>query len=37
MAEAKKRVFDIVEDSNWVLTLKMMHPEKVKLTWEEMV
>jgi cytochrome P450 len=37
MVEAKKRVLDIVEDSNLVLTLKMMHPEKVKLTWEEIV
>jgi cytochrome P450 len=35
MVEAKKRVLEIVEDSNLVLTLKMMHPEKVKLTWEE--
>ena len=35
--EAKKRVLDMVEDSNLVLTLNMMHPEKVKLIWEDVV
>lgn len=35
MVEAKKRVLNVVEDSNLVVTLKMRHPEKVKLRWEE--
>ena len=35
--EAKKRVLDIVEGSNLVLTLNMMRPEKVKLIWEDVV
>jgi hypothetical protein len=34
MMEAKKRVLAAVEDSNLVLTLKMMRPERVKLIWE---
>ncbi len=35
IVEAKKRVMEVVEDSNVELTLKMLHPEKVKLTWKE--
>lgn len=37
MLAAKKRVLEVVEDSNLVLTLKMRHSERVKLRWEEVV
>lgn len=35
--DAKKRIFDVVEDSSLVITLQMRHPEKVRLAWEEIV
>lgn len=37
MPEVRKRVLDVVEDSNVVNTLKMLHPEKVRLRWEKVV
>jgi hypothetical protein len=37
MLEVRKRVLDVVEDSNVVNTLKMLHPEKVRLRWEKVV
>ncbi len=33
--DAKKRIFDVVEDSHLVITLQMKHPEKIRLIWEE--
>lgn len=36
MEEARKRVIDVVEDSNVLNTLKMLHPERVKLRWEKL-
>lgn len=33
--QAKKRVLEVVEDSNLVLTLKMLHPERLRIAWEE--
>ncbi|KAK0124571.1 hypothetical protein ONS95_009520 [Cadophora gregata] len=33
--EVKRRVFDTVEDSKLGMTLRMNHPERVKLVWEE--
>jgi cytochrome P450 len=35
METARKRLFDIIEDSNLEVTIKMNHPEKVQLVWEE--
>lgn len=32
---ARKRIFEMVEDSHLVITLQMKHPEKVKMVWEE--
>jgi cytochrome P450 len=34
---ARKRIFDMVEDSHLVIMLQMRHPEKVNLVWEEVV
>ena len=31
----KKRIFEVLEDSSLEVTIKMNHPEKVKLLWEE--
>ena len=31
----KKRIFETLEDSGLEVTVKMYHPEKVKLIWEE--
>lgn len=36
MAEAKIRVLDTVQDSNVLNTLKMLHPERVRLRWEKL-
>lgn len=33
--DAKKRIFDVVEDSSLVITLQMRHPERIRLAWEE--
>lgn len=33
----KKRVLEILEDSELEITIKMNHPEKVKMVWEERV
>ncbi len=35
--EAKKRVLGVIEDSNVVNTLKMLHPEKVRLRWTKVI
>ncbi|KUJ12892.1 cytochrome P450, family 5, subfamily A [Mollisia scopiformis] len=35
--DAKKRIYEVVEDSHMVITLQMKHPEKVNLVWEEIV
>jgi len=35
-AQAAKRLYDIVEDSDVGITLKMRHPEKFNLRWEEL-
>jgi len=37
IVDAQKRIFEIVEDSDLIITLKMNHPERVKLIWEEVV
>lgn len=34
-AEARTRIIAAVKDSNVTNTLKMLHPEKVKMTWSE--
>ncbi|KAE9378960.1 cytochrome P450 [Stipitochalara longipes BDJ] len=31
----KKRIFEVLEDSGLEVTIKMHHPEKVKLVWEK--
>ncbi|CZR54671.1 related to cytochrome P450 3A7 [Phialocephala subalpina] len=33
--DAKKRIFNVVEDSSLVITLQMRHPERIRLAWEE--
>jgi cytochrome P450 len=35
MEAVKKRLFDVIEDSALEVTIKMNHPEKVQLVWEE--
>lgn len=34
-ADARKRIFDTVEDSRVTITLQIRHPEKVPLIWSE--
>jgi hypothetical protein len=35
MEAVKKRLFEIIEDSALEVTIKMNHPEKAQLVWEE--
>jgi hypothetical protein len=35
MEAVKKRLFDVIGDSDLEVTIKMNHPEKVQLVWEE--
>ncbi|KAI8630633.1 cytochrome P450 [Xylariaceae sp. FL1651] len=34
-SESRKRVLRVIEDSNVLNTLKMLHPERVRLRWEK--
>lgn len=36
-SEAKTRVLSVIEDSNVVNTLKMLHPERVRLRWTKVI
>jgi hypothetical protein len=32
---ARKRIFEVLEDSSLEVTIKMNHPERVKLVWKQ--
>lgn len=35
-ADLRKRIYEVVEDSSLLVTVKMNHSEKVKLVWEKL-